>query len=314
MKNLTPINYVLAALVLVLMASSCKKDAQTTKSSTSTTATTAILSSSQAILAGTVTTSSDTTTKDSVYLIGCYPGGGKADSVAFSSLPSAIGTYLTANYSGYTFKKAFEALTKAGANDGYVVLIQYNGAPVGLKFDASGTFVKVLEQVDRHDLPGGQGGPGPGFHPGGPFGYRNGKHQDTIAISALPATITAYFTANYPADTLDHAVINPDSSYVVFSHDSGIFATAFSAKLAFVSRQQLMTPPAPPTPVTAANLPAAITTYLTTTYPGYVFDKAFSFGKNGTIKNYVVLIEANSTRYAVEFDASGSFVKSVAIK
>ena len=66
-------------------------------------------------------------------------------------------------------------------------------------------------------------------------------------------------------------------------------------------------------PVAAASLPSAITTYLTATYPGYVLDKAFSISVKGAISKYEVLIVANSTRYAVEFDASGTFVKSVVI-
>jgi len=306
MKKFINLNYALTVLALVVIASSCKKTGiqkTTTTTTTSTIATSSLLTANEALYAGTVRSSTDTSKKDSVYMIGCYPGGGKADSVAFSSLPSAISTYLTANYSGYTFKQAFKALTPSGTLNGYVVLISYNGNPVGLKFDATGTFVSVLEQLAPQDMGNPQG-----FHPGGPFGGRGGAPLDTIALSALPSTITAYFTANYPADTLLHAAENPDGSYTVISTDTTLYATSFTAKLAFINRVKLAPMPAPPTAVTQANLPSAITTYLTTTYPGYVFDNAFSTSVKGVINQYVVFIEANSTKYAVEFNGSGTFV------
>lgn len=42
-----------------------------------------------------------------------------------------------------------------------------------------------------------------------------------------------------------------------------------------------------------------ITSYLTTTYPGYVFEKAFSFKQSGIVKGYCVVIDSNSnTRMA----------------
>ena len=261
MKRLITTAYVLSALALVLVAASCQKDVQASKvNGNGTASTTAALSASEAILAGSVVASSDTTKRDSVYMIGCYPGGGKADSVAFSSLPSAISTYLTANYAGYTFKKAYKAVTKSGTIDSYIVLITYDSNPVGIKFDVNGAFVAVLELMSPQDV-GGKNG----FHDGGPFGNRNGMHQDTVAISALPATIAAYFKTNYPADTLLHAVINPDNSYVIFSTDAGLYATLFTSKLVFVSHNKIMPPAGRPVAIAAANLPAAITTYLSTT-------------------------------------------------
>jgi hypothetical protein len=68
------------------------------------------------------------------------------DSISFSSLPAAITDYLTANYSGYTAQQAYSVTDSSGTAAGYIVIIQYNGSPVGLKFDAAGTFIKILEQ------------------------------------------------------------------------------------------------------------------------------------------------------------------------
>lgn len=64
-------------------------------------------------------------------------------------------------------------------------------------FDASGILVRVLEQREKGELNG------KGWHEGGCFGNRDGHHRDTVAVSALPATIPSYFTTNYPKDTLN---------------------------------------------------------------------------------------------------------------
>ena len=61
------------------------------------------------------------------------------------------------------------------------------------------------------------------------------------------------------------------------------------------------------------QLSPAPAAYLAQTYPNYMFDKAFSLPENGTLKENVVIIDANNTRYAVEFDASGAFVHAITI-
>ena len=63
--------------------------------------------------------------------------GLEKDLIDFNSLPSSVATYLNSNYSGYTFNKAFIIKDNSGNVQGYVVIIQYNGNPVGLKFEIS---------------------------------------------------------------------------------------------------------------------------------------------------------------------------------
>lgn len=41
--------------------------------------------------------------------------------------------------------------------------------------------------------------------------------------------------------------------------------------------------------------------------------RAFSVSENGALKGYLVFIDANNTKYAVEFDASGQFLRSKTI-
>jgi len=109
------------------------------------------------------------------------------------------------------------------------------------------------------------------------------------------------------------AFLNADSSYLVISTDNGIYATLFTAGGTFVKRVLLPAAHDRPQAVAQTALPTAALTYLSTTYPNYVFNKAFSLSKNGTIQEYLVIINANSTKYAVVFDASGNFIAAKTI-
>jgi Putative beta-lactamase-inhibitor-like, PepSY-like len=288
---------VLLILSAILFFASCKKDNAVPSS-----ANTSAVAASQAISVGV-----SSTTNDSIYVIGTCASNHHLDSIAFAGLPANITNYLNTNYAGYTFQKAYTDKDISGNIAGYVVIIQFNGNPVGLRFDASGNFVKVLEQREGRDLTGR------GWHEGGRFGDRDGMHRDTVALSALPASVTSYFSTNYPQDTLVRAYQNVDSGYVVFSTDNGAYATVFSSTGAFISRVQLQDHESRVMPLNLAALPSAIQTYLSSTYPGYVFNQAFSYSANGTLLGYVVCIDASGTKYAIEFDASGTFVKAITL-
>lgn len=251
---------------------------------------------------------SSTTSGDSIYVVNVCDRNSHKDSIAFSSLPASVATYLTANYSGFTALKAYEIKDSSGTVTGYVAIIQFNGNPVGLKFDASGNFVKVLEQREGHDLKG------KGWHHGGCFEDRGGSKHDTILLSALPAAVTSYFAANYAQDTLIRAFKNKDGSIVVVSTNNGVFATLFNSAGSFISRAELPVKHGKPNSIDISAVPSAAQSYLTTTYPNYVFKSAFKIGGNGTVQGYAVLIDANSTKYAVVFDATGAFVKAVTIR
>ena len=176
---------IIAAIASVFTA--CQKSGvNPTETTANTTGTTGIIAvTTTTALAG----STSATTKDTVFLVNCFGPRDKKDSVAVSALPSAIGTYLTANYSGFTNEKAFKITNAAGTITNYIVVVTYNGSPVGIKFSADGTFVSVLEQRAGDDIKGGRP-----FHPGGPFGNRNGQHPDTIALSAVPTVVSVSYT------------------------------------------------------------------------------------------------------------------------
>lgn len=298
-------------LAICAALGSCNKSAElssTANTRSGTLATSTSVAATQAIAVSvstnvTGTTASSGTSTDSVYVVNTCTPRQHRDSISQSSLLSAITTYLTTNYSGYTFQKAFSVKDSSGTVQGYIVIIQFNGSPVGLKFDASGNFVSVLEQREGRDLTG------KGYHEGGCFQNRDGILRDTLSLSSLPATIISYFASNYGTDTLVAAYLTKDSNYVVISKDAGLYATQFTYTGTYTSRTLLPARPGKGVVVDQSALPSAILSYLTTTYPAYVFDKAFSFSSNGAIIGYTVIIDANSTRYAIGFDASGNFLK-----
>jgi hypothetical protein len=293
-----------ASAVFLLSFASCKKD-----SSIETDATTIV---SQSVVAATQAIAVSAASRaggDSVYVVGTCAVHHHTDSIAFGSLPAAIGTYLNANYAGYTAQKAYSEKDSSGTVAGYVVIITYNGKPVGVKFDATGAFVKVLEQREGHDL-----GLDHGFHRGGHFDDRDGLKRDTIAISALPTSVKSYFASNYSTDTLVHALKGKDSSIIVLSVNNGAYATVFDANGGFVKRTALPTHTGRHTAINQEGLPAAALTYLSNTYPNYVFKLAFVRKPNGTPTGYVVVIDANMTKYAIEFDAAGNFIKAITIR
>lgn len=295
----------IAAIASVFTA--CQKSSVTpTDTAANSTATTGIIAvTTTTALAGATTA----TTKDTVFLVNCFGPRDKKDSVAFSALPAAIGTYLTANYSGYTLAKSIQVTDATKAVINYIVVINYNGSPVGLKFTPAGVFVSVLEQRVGDDIKGGRP-----FHPGGPFGNRNGQHPDTVALSAVPTAVSSFFSTTYPTDTLLHAAITPDNTYILISKNKTLFATAITGAGKLVKRVQIDAQPAKHTAVLQAALPVAISTYLTATYPGYVFDKAFSANNKSGVLEYTVFITSNNTKYALRFDAAGVFVKALPIR
>lgn len=297
-KN-SSIAYIFLILAFILFLASCKKE----NSVQSTSVTPASVVASEAVAVGVSATSND-----SIYVIGTCALNHHLDSISITGLPAAITDYLAGSYAGYTFQKAYTDQDSSGNISGYVVIIQFNGKPVGLKFDASGNFIRVLEQREGHDLSG------KGWHEGGCFDDRDGRHRDTVNLASLPAALLSYFTTNYPQDTLIRAYKNRDNSYVVFSEDDGAFATVFDTSGSFIRRIELQAHAGNVSDIDQSALPASIQSYLSATYPDYVFNQAFSFSENGVLLGYVIGLDANGTKYAVEFGASGNFVKAITIR
>lgn len=101
-----------------------------------------------------------------------------------ANLLSAISTYLTANYAGYTFVNAYSE-TVNGVIKAYDVNITLNSVPYHLVFSSTGTFTSVNS-----------------------FGKKASKTSQTITTVAqadLLATIKTYLNTNYAGYTFVNA-------------------------------------------------------------------------------------------------------------
>lgn len=303
MKTVYQQLFLLVAVVVTLGVVSCNKGlTSASRTSTGGTVTASATSATITVSATLSSSNSSSGSADSVLILQPCGDGNYRDSIDSASVPTNIITYLDSNYAGFTYAKGFVIKDSSGTIKGYAIVIFYNNVPVGLLFNASGTFVKVLEQRQHGDMDGR------GWHEGGRFGDRGNPGRDTLALSSLPTAITTYMASNYPGDTLLKAFLTHDSGYVVISANNGIYATEFTANGTFIKRALLPSAHGKPASIAQTDLPSAVLTYLSTTYPNYVFNKAFSLSKNGTVQQYLVIITANSTKYAVVFDASGNFV------
>src|SRR5437773_8667317 len=109
-------------LMTVIFLISCKKDVSSTAADSSSTI--AVAASESAAVSPSGTT-------DSVYIVQPCNRNQIRTTVNETDLPAAVTTYLTANYSGYSFVKAFAVVNNSGATDAYVVVVYYNDKPVG---------------------------------------------------------------------------------------------------------------------------------------------------------------------------------------
>ncbi|OLY94088.1 Putative beta-lactamase-inhibitor-like, PepSY-like [Cnuella takakiae] len=306
MKTIKNINWLLGLLACCTLAfTSCTKESSDATNDLSVDAQTIAVANPQ-----TTGISGNNSDDDTVYVLHECKERDEKVAVAEANLSADIKTYLSTNYSGYTFVKAFKIVEQGddNGNKGHIVIIYYNDKPVALRFNADGSFKKVLEQREKKDVRG------KGWHLGGRFQSRSGLMQDTVALADIPVGITTFFRATYGTDTLTRAYKVHQGGYLLLSVNNGVYATAFSATGSFFKRIRLNAREGKAAAIEAAALPAAITNYLTTTYPGYVFNRAYTISANGAIKGYVVVIDANNTRYGLAFDANGNFEAAKVIR
>ncbi len=295
------INIIIAVVVALV---SCQKENSNSPTSSLNPTTVAVIGSA-ALASGSVAVSAGTVSQgDSIYAFGAYDTSEHADSITFSQLPSAVAAYLNNNYPGYSNLKAFSISNSSGEVSGYIAVIVFNGTPVAIEFDVTGTFVEVLELREGRDLLSKYG-----YHQGGCFQNRNGLHQDTLAIKALPVSISSYISTNYPKDTLLKVLKTFSGKYIVLGKDINLYATIFDSTAAFINREQLPTKTGRINSIDQNALPANVLNYLGSIYRGYVFDKSFSISRNGILQGYWVVIDANNTKYGIEFDSAGKFVR-----
>ncbi|MES2516512.1 MAG: hypothetical protein V4585_00310 [Bacteroidota bacterium] len=212
--------------------------------------------------------------------------------VTQANLLTAISTYLTTNYAGFTFVDAYSK-SVSGVITGYDVNIILNSTPYHIDFDTAGAFVSVNSAG------------------------RKGKIDQTIAIvtqTNLLAAITTYLNTNYAGFTFLNAYSETSNSTLTgydvnITFNSVNYHVTFDATGTFVSVGTRKVKTATTNvPVAQADLLATISTYLNTNYAGYTFVNAYSEAVSGVIANYDVNITSNTVTYHVVFDATGVFV------
>ena len=214
-----------------------------------------------------------------------------------TALPATVTSFISTSYTGATINYA--AKDDAG---NFLVAITQNGEPKAVLFNPDGTFNKELS------LRGGKGGPGRGHGPGRPGrgGDRDSLNQVTIAN--LPAAITSYITTNFAGATITLAAKDDVRGYVVMITQNGQRkALLFSTDGTF-TQEVVRGAKGNYTAIPAANLPAAVTAYITTNYAGATIVQA---GTSPT-GQFLVWVQPTSGRpIALVFAADGTFVQAL---
>lgn len=221
-----------------------------------------------------------------------------------ATLPQAITDYLTTTYTSYSIVNAGSRTDKTtGAVTGYMVDIMANNLTYELRFDASGKFLSV-ENEDGSD------------------------EGTAIAVTALPAAITSYITANYAGATVQNA-----RSYMLNGVLSGyevyVLLNSVRTELIFDATGKFISARtggkggdgehggggdgdhkgSSDVVIAQTALPATITTYLTTNFTGYTFVSAKAEQSGTTVTGYEVRFTLAGKNYEAEFSAAGVLIK-----
>ncbi|WP_421826410.1 PepSY-like domain-containing protein [Larkinella sp.] len=209
--------------------------------------------------------------------------------IAVTDLPTSVSNYLSTNYAGATVDYAAKDDT-----GNFLVAITQNGETKALLFNADGTFNEELAL---------KGGPG---RKGGSHGKGGGKKGslEQIAVADLPSAITSYISTNYAGAEVKTAAKDSTRGYLVMIVVSDqaktlLFNTdgTFNKEVSKPLRGNF-------TSVAVADLPAAVTTYITTTYAGSTIKDA---AKNASGQLVVVVKTSDGKPVALLFEADGTF-------
>ncbi|RYC71448.1 MULTISPECIES: PepSY-like domain-containing protein [Spirosoma] len=212
--------------------------------------------------------------------------------VDVSALPAAVTAYITSKYTSATINYA----AKDDTGNFLVAITQADGRKA-LLFNADGTFNKELS------LRGG--GPGKGGPGRGHGGKGNRDSLNKIAVASLPAAITSYITTNFASATINAAVNDPDRGYIVMiTQADGRKALLFTTSGAFV--QEIVRGFKDYTIIKTSELPASVTSYISTNYAGSTIKVA---GKSSTGQFKVLIQTASNGPAELLFAADGTFVQ-----
>jgi hypothetical protein len=129
--------------------------------------------------------------------------------IDIATLSNTISSYISTNYAGAVINKA--GVDSLG--NFYVKIMKADSSYIGLLFDANGVFIKELIRGNKRD------------------------RGTVIAVSALPASVPTYITANYATATIHKAILESDGTYkvILIQADGSYLGLAFDATGNFVS-------------------------------------------------------------------------------
>ncbi len=131
-----------------------------------------------------------------------------------------------------------------------------------------------------------------------------------VDSTALPAAIITYLNTNYAGALVKFAGTDPSGQYVVGIVLNNVHTgLLFDASGNFVQLLKQYAKKAKLTPVDAASLPAAITTYISSNFSGYTVKRA---GTDADGNYYVAITNTTEIRVLV-FAADGTFTKEADI-
>ena len=213
----------------------------------------------------------------------------KITKIAVTDLPATVSGYISTNYARATVDYAAKDDT-----GNFLVAITQNGETKALLFNADGTFNEELAMKGGPDRKGGSHGKG---------GGKKGTLEQ-IAVADLPSAITSYISTNYAGAEIKTAAKDSTRGYLVM-----IVVSDQSKTLLFNTDGTFNKEVSKPlrgkfTAVAVADLPAAITTYITTTYAGSTIKDA---AKNAEGQFVVVVKTSDGKPVALLFEADGTF-------
>jgi hypothetical protein len=219
--------------------------------------------------------------------------GSAISPVSVSALPATITSYIAKNYAGFTAHKAAKA-----ADGSYLVVIKNSaGEHRGLAFGADGAFKQEVAFM---------GGKRDRNHDGGP-GKRGPNSFTAIDVASLPAKITTAISSSYANSTVVGAAQNAEKLYVVFvKTTTGKAVLEFNADGSFKQAiERGGKGRGSFAEITAAELPKAVTDYITKNYAGSTINKAAKSSVDG---GFLVWIKkADGTNVGLSFGADGAF-------
>ncbi|MES2239538.1 MAG: PepSY-like domain-containing protein [Bacteroidota bacterium] len=207
--------------------------------------------------------------------------------VAISDLLASITTYISTTYVNATINSAHSE--SDGSFD--VLITTADKVKIRLNFSSTGAFVSALE-----------------LKMNGNHRHHHSNQHTRIALADLSTSITAYISTNYPGSKTVVAFSEADGSIDVFvvTADGAKLNLNFTADGTFVSVSTIdMYHFREHSIITAANLPAAITTYITTNYVGATINIAH-IEQDGSYEVYITT--AANVKLKLTFTATSEFV------